>query len=115
MKIKLRKESLMNDKLFLRVYIAIVIFFLAIISAFLIGIFFSIPLNSFLLWLGSFLVFYSFYFIYIIPLPWKVSAIMVAILLITLFAHYSMSWSTITSLISGIGVVTVILFVYLIL
>ena len=88
---------------------------LATATALVVGWFFNIPLTDFYLWLGSFLIYYSFFFIYIIRLPVKLFIIFGAIVLISLFAFFVLSWPLMVSLMVGVAMVALMLFVYLIL
>lgn len=94
---------------------AFILVVLAVMVALLAGWFFDIPYSEFTLWLGAFMLFFSFFAIYVISLPAKLGVIFLAILLIALYIHIVVGLAPILSFIAGMGTVTMILFVYLVL
>lgn len=94
---------------------AFILLVLSFAGGLLTGWFFDIPYSEFYLWLGFFLLFFSFYSIYIISLPMKLAVILLAIFLIALFMNIVVGLAPIISLIVGLGTVTMMLFVYLVL
>lgn len=108
------KKKIDYDKIFLRVFVGLIAITVVFFFTVLVSWFFEIDITSIHLWLGAFVVFLSFYSIYITPIPWKIMVIFVSILAIALYLFFVFGWSIKLSLMVGLLTVIFLVFGYLV-
>ena len=101
------------DKLSLRALILSIALMVVVVATVIIGWFFNVDLHSMKLWSGALIIFFTFAYIYVAPLYFKIGGIFILIFLVSAYVSYLFQWPFASSLIIGLGVVIFILFTYL--
>ena len=110
---KINWKKIDFDRLFLRLFILSIVAAVILSSAMFISWFFDIDIQSTHLWIGALILFVSFAFIYVTPIPWKILVIFISIIVISIFLFSIFGWSIELSSMVALAIVIFMLSAYI--